>query len=111
MIPPGPVLPIFWGFHIIGFGSQSFVEGLVRFDSEPAMETTWHSAGNSTISFAVQPFVQKALEHETVYIRIGANGGVGGRFYGKFELDGLREIIAADGGDKCGVQGGQMTNG
>ena len=37
--------------------------------------------------------------------------GVGGRFYGKFELDGLREIIAADGGDKCGVQGGQMTNG
>ena len=46
-------------------------------------------------------YISKSLAHQTVHIRIGASEGAGKRYYAKFELEGLDEAIATEGGELC----------
>ena len=104
----GPHWGIDWGVHIVGFGRLNFVEAFVRWDDEPAVEQHgWQSHGNLTATFAPpQLFVENALAHSSLYIRVGADGGAGGKFYARFDLTELPETVTPEGVKLCGVEGG-----
>ena len=100
----GPYYGVLWGFHIPGAGSKKLVEATVRWDDEPAVDGGfWHSVGGVTVTFVpAHLFLEKALAHNSVYIRIGANWGQGARFYARFDLGGLADILSGYDTDLCG---------
>ena len=101
----GPYHGILWGFEIPGYGSRNFVESIVRWDSEPAMEEEdWQAVKGGTVRFgSSHTFFVEAVAHDSVYIRIGAYAGTGERFYARFDLDGLAETLTAKELALCGM--------
>ena len=93
----GSHIGILWGVPVKGASARSnyWVEAVLRWDDSPVEETLWHALRGGTWSFWVEDFVEQALSHQTVYIRITENLGKGDHFYAKFELEGLSDAIGS----------------
>ena len=91
----GPFHGILWGFTMRSFGTKYLVEAIARWGDESETDkSNWHAVSKGSWKFrAVGPFVEKALTHESVYIRVAENAGQGTQYYAKFELDGLEKAI------------------
>ena len=93
----GSHIGILWGVPVKGASARSkyWVETVLRWDDEPVEEVLWHALRGGTWSFGIEAFLERALSHKTVYIRVTENLGRGDQFYAKFELEGLSDALGS----------------
>ena len=84
---------ILWGIPIKGSTDRYWVEAAVRWDDEPAVEQLWNAVKGGSFTAGVPDFIQKALTHKAVYIRIVERLGAGDKHYAKFEFEGLADVL------------------
>ena len=101
VIPTFPV-SIYWDQQMAAEdGSGGVFDGLIRFDSEQAMVMPWVESPDSefTLLADARPFIERALDGESVYVRIW---DIRERNYDAlFDLTGLDERYASQ-PDLCG---------